>query len=89
MLFIQLWKNILITITKINKMTKEQFKIRWESDENGGNISHDDIAQCAKEWGISQKPKCSPMDVIIYKVLQAANVKDADDYYPYNTDDED
>ncbi len=27
-------------------MTKEEFKRRWESDENGGGITYEDIATC-------------------------------------------
>lgn len=28
-------------------MTKEEFKVRWESNENGGGITFNDIANCA------------------------------------------
>lgn len=39
-------------------MTKEKFKKRWESNDNGGGITYEDIAKCAIKWGISinQKP---------------------------------
>jgi hypothetical protein len=32
-------------------MTKQEFKERWESSPDGGGITFDDIAKCAKEWG--------------------------------------
>ncbi|MBR1773923.1 MAG: ERF family protein [Bacteroidales bacterium] len=63
-------------------MTKEQFKQKWESDEHGGGIVFDDIADCAKAWGISQNPKTRPISVIRYQVLKAAGVSDAEDYKP-------
>lgn len=31
-------------------MTKDEFKARWESNEDGGGINFDDIAECAKAW---------------------------------------
>lgn len=55
-------------------MTKEEFKNRWESDENGGGITFDDIADCAKEWGIYATPKIHPLGEVMEKVLEAANV---------------
>lgn len=36
------------------KMTKAQFKKRWDSNEDGGGITFDDIARCAVEWGLVQ-----------------------------------
>lgn len=32
-------------------MTREQFKTCWESSEDGGGITYDDIADCAIAWG--------------------------------------
>lgn len=32
-------------------MTKAQFKKYWDSNEDGGGITFDDIAQCAADWG--------------------------------------
>lgn len=34
-------------------MTKQEFKVRWESDANGGGITFNDIANCAGSWGVS------------------------------------
>lgn len=67
-------------------MTKEEFKKRWESDDNGGGITHDDIADCAKAWGISHQPKTRPMNLICYQVLVAAGTSDADDFRPEEDD---
>jgi hypothetical protein len=64
------------------KMTKEVFKKRWESNNNGGGITFNDIAECAKSWGIAAKPKIMPIDKIVYETLKAAGTKDADEYKP-------
>ena len=63
-------------------MTKEEFKARWESDDSGGGISFDDIANCAVAWGISSRPKTSRIDGIRYRVLVAAGTVDAEEYKP-------
>ena len=65
-------------------MTKEEFKIRWESNEDGGGITFDDIADCAVAWGINSRPKISPIDKVMYAVLKAANTIDCEDYKPEN-----
>lgn len=61
-------------------MEKQEFKRRWESNENGGGITFDDIANCAKEWGISAHPRTMQIDKIQYRVLKAADVIDAESY---------
>jgi len=63
-------------------MTKEEFKTRWESDDNGGGISFLSIADCAVAWGISAHPKTQRVDVIRYQVLKAAGVSDAEEFKP-------
>ena len=63
-------------------MTKEEFKVRWESDDNGGHINFEDIAICAQKWGIASKPKTKDINIIRYKVLKAANTIDAEDFNP-------
>jgi len=63
-------------------VNKEEFKRRWESDDRGGGITFDDIADCAQEWGISQYPRTRPIFEIRYKVLKAAHVVDAEEYNP-------
>ena len=63
-------------------MTKKQFKKRWESNENGGGINFDEVAECAKAWDIAATPKIRPIDEILYKVLLAAGMKDAEEFNP-------
>ena len=57
-------------------MTKEEFKRRWEKDERGDGITFNDIADCAKEWGLYQKPKTEDINKVLNAVLKAANVKE-------------
>jgi len=63
-------------------MTKEEFKARWESNDSGGGIKYDDIADCAVAWGISRTPKTRRIDVIRYQVLVAAGTADAEEFKP-------
>lgn len=63
-------------------MTKTEFKARWESDDSGGGITFDDIAECAIEWGITSSPRVRRIDRVRYDVLKAANTIDAEEYYP-------
>jgi hypothetical protein len=63
-------------------MTKEEFKARWESNDEGGGISFNDIADCAKAWGLFSTPKTARIDVVRYRVLKAANTVDAEDFAP-------
>ena len=41
-----------------------------------------------KKWGLFQRPKISPMRIVRYRVLQAAGTSDAEDYRPYEEDEE-
>lgn len=66
-------------------MTKEEFKARWESNEQGGGITNEDIANCAIAWGISQHPRTRSMTRITYLVLKAANTID---YKEWSDEDE-
>lgn len=68
--------------------TKEKFKELWEANEQGSGLTFNDIADCAINWNISSNPKIRPIQLIQYQVLKAANVKDAEDYNPYNDIDE-
>ena len=63
-------------------MTKQEFKDRWESNDNGGGISYNDIADCAVAWGISRTPKTRRIDAIRYQVLVAAGTVDAEEFAP-------
>ena len=70
-------------------MTREEFKTRWESDDNGDGITFDDIANCAVEWGLYNKPKISPIDRVRYRVLLAAGTVDAKEFNPDEQEDRD
>ena len=61
-------------------MTKEEFKKRWESDDVGGGISFDDVADCAKTWGLFRTPRTAQIDKVLYRVLKAADTVDAESY---------
>lgn len=67
-------------------MTKEKFKTLWESNDRGGGITYEDIAACAKEWGLFATPMTMEMDRVQYAVLKAANTVDAKEYAPTNDD---
>ena len=54
------------------KMTKAQFKKRWDGDEDGGGITFDDIAQCAVDWGLVHNPRTKRIDVVANMVTKAA-----------------
>lgn len=69
-------------------MTREEFKARWESDEDGGGISFEDIAHCAKAWGLYPHPKTADMFTVRYRVLLAAGTVDAEEFNPANEEDE-
>lgn len=56
-------------------MTKAEFKQRWDSDENGGGITGDDVADCAKAWGLFHTPRIKPMGTVIQAVCRAAEVE--------------
>jgi hypothetical protein len=63
-------------------MTKEQFKARWEKDDNGGGITFNEVAECAKSWGITKLPMTMNISVVLYRVLKEANTNDAEDFQP-------
>lgn len=61
-------------------MEKHEFKSRWESDESGGGITFDDIANCAIKWGIARNPRIMQIDRVRYLVLKAAGTNDAEEF---------
>ena len=67
-------------------MTPEQFKTRWESDDDAGGITYDDIADCAKAWGLFSYPRLSQIDRVCYAVMNHAGTKDAEDFNPANNE---
>lgn len=70
-------KPVLINEAIMSKaMTKEEFRKRWESDENGGGITYNDCAQCAIAWGITDRPFTYAIDTIVKAVCKAAGIKE-------------
>ena len=63
-------------------MTKKEFKQRWESNDDGGGITFEDLAECAEQWGLCSTPRTKPMSLVRYLVLSTAKVKDAENYNP-------
>lgn len=63
-------------------MTKEEFKKRRESDENWWNITFDEVAECAKQRWLFSTPKVCRMEVVLYRVLEAAKVNDLEEFKP-------
>lgn len=61
-------------------MTRQEFKARWESDDDGGGITFNDIADCAVAWGLSSSPKAQPISTVRYRVLKASGCVDAEEF---------
>ena len=57
-------------------MTKEEFRRRWESGDDGGGITFDDIAECAKDWGLYSTPRIHDICDVRRAVLKAAGTND-------------
>lgn len=55
-------------------ITPDQFKQRWESNSAGGGITFDDIAACAQQWGLFEKPFLHPILEVVEAVCDAADV---------------
>jgi hypothetical protein len=53
-------------------MTPEQFKERWDSSDDGGGITMNEIADCAKEWGLFRRPRTMSPVVVLLAVLARA-----------------
>ena len=68
-------------------MTRQQFKKRWEGDDNGGGITNEHIAECAVEWGLCSKPKTMRIDQVVYMVVKEADTNDHEQYNHANEDD--
>ena len=68
------------------KMTREEFKRRWELNDRGDGISFNDIAECARAWGVCSTPRIRPMEQIRYQVLLAAKTVDAEEFNPETPD---
>ena len=54
--------------------TKEDFKRAWDSEDC--HITWDEIADCAKSWGLYSNPRCEDLYKVRYRVCEAAGVRD-------------
>lgn len=63
-------------------MTKEEFRARWGGPTDPSDITFNDIAECAVEWEVESKPKTKGLELVLYKVLVAAEVPEAENYRP-------
>lgn len=57
-------------------MTKEEFKQKWESNENGGGITNQDIARLYTEWKLGTSPYTKTITYVIWRVCEEANTND-------------
>lgn len=64
-------------------MTKQEFKERWESNDHGGGITFNDMADCAEAWGLTPCARIRLIYTVRYEVLKAAGTVDAEDYRPW------
>ena len=55
--------------------TKSKFKKLWDANSKGSGITYDDIADCAKAWGLYVTPRIHPMDVVKEAVIKSAKCK--------------
>ena len=60
-------------------MTKQEFKRRWELNDEGDDITLDDIADCYVSWGLGSTPKTKSPELVVHAVLKAASCKVADE----------
>ena len=58
-------------------MTKQEFKTRWLSGNDGGGITWDEIADCAVEWGLCDTPRIMEMNEVLDMVLYATGIEKA------------
>ncbi len=57
-------------------MTVEEFKMRWDSDDDGGGITNDDCADCSVKWGLCSQPRTKTIHQIRAMVTKHANTED-------------
>lgn len=67
-------------------MTKEEFRERWDSGDDGGGITFDDIKRCAIEWGLYKRPMIIDPHLVAAQVIRAAGCKDQYEYGEENQD---
>ena len=52
-------------------MTKEEFKEIWDDEDS--EVTWDEIAECALQWGLFSSPRAVRMDRVANEVTKAAN----------------
>lgn len=55
--------------------TKEEFRKLWDANKEGSGITFDDVAECAKEWGLFTCPRTCNITKVLEAVLKAAGCK--------------
>lgn len=60
----------------LRAMTKEEFAARWDSDDSGGGITFDEVADCAKSWGLFGQPKSMEIERVLKRVVESSGAKD-------------
>lgn len=61
-------------------MTKEEFKERWDSDEDAGGITNAEIADCYVAWGLGESPYSHfYLDYVVRQVTRAAGTAEWQD----------
>ena len=63
-------------------LSKEEFKVLWESNDLGGGITNNMVADCAEAWGLFSSPRTCQMDFVKYQVLKAAKTEDCEAFNP-------
>lgn len=53
-------------------MTRAEFAERWDSDDEGGGITMNEVADCAQAWGLYSTPRTHPMSTVLEAVVQAS-----------------
>lgn len=51
-------------------MTREQFAERWDKDDDGDNITMNEVADCAEAWGLFATPRVHPMHQVLEAVVK-------------------
>ncbi len=59
-------------------MNRKEFKRRWELNDEGDGLTFNDVADCAKAWGLYSTPRIHPIDEVTTAVLKAAGVKEVE-----------
>lgn len=56
-------------------MTRQEFAERWDSGDDGGGITVNEIAECAVAWGITDSPKIRPIREVTAAVVKESGAK--------------